>query len=203
MTFSRTIHHVALAAGAICTLLTSGPAARAEVVTLIDRTRIYGTLLHYYDGEITIQTPDGVRVRIPSAKVRRIQFRMPKPRPAFSSPTKTFNRWKQTLLRGDIAAHIECYAMMYQMMMTNLMGAMSRAELAKMRQGHRHTRYVIQGVRHKGKRLAFLKVSARMPGMHRPQVGELLFVLENGEWKLVPPQFQRPAAGPPASPHQD
>lgn len=198
MTFSRTLQHVASAAVALGALLATGPSARAEVVTLMDRTRIYGTLLHFYDGEITIQTPDGVRVKIPTAKVRRIQFRLPKPRAAFSSPTKTFNRWKQTLLRGDIAAHIDCYAMMYQMMMTNLMGAMSQAELAKMRQGHRQTRYAILGVRHKGRRLAFLKVSARLPGVRKAQVGELLFVLENGEWKLVPPQFQRPSAGPPA-----
>lgn len=170
--------------------------ARAEVVTLIDNTRIYGTLLHYYDGEVTVQTPDGARVKLPAARIRSIAFALPKPQAAFSTPTRTFNRWKQSLLKGQLAQHIECYAMMYQMMMTNLMGAMSKAEFEKMLQGHRQTRYQIRGTRMKGKNLAFLKVSAQLPGVDRPQDGELLFVRENGEWKLVPPQFQRPAGAP-------
>lgn len=177
-------------------LLVWVPAASAEVVTLIDNTRLFGTMLHYFDGEVTLQTPDGARVKLPQAKIKSIQFQLPKPRTEFSSPTSTFNRWKQSLLKGQMAEHIECYSMMYQMMMTNLMGAMSKEELDKMLKGHRQTRYEIRGTRMKGKDLAFLKVSAQLPGVDRPQAGELLFVRENGEWKLVPPQFQRPAGGP-------
>lgn len=170
--------------------------ARAEVVTLLDNTRIYGKLVHYFAGEITIQTARGARVKLPSAKIKSIRFKLPKPRKAFSTPTKTFNRWKQTLLKGKLTQHIDCYAMMYQMMMTNLIGGMSRAEFKKMVDGHRKTRYVIKSTRKKGKNLAFLKVSARLPGQKRSQAGELLFVRENGEWKLVPPQFQRPQGKP-------
>jgi len=181
--------------GALVVLLSSAP-ARAEVVTLLDNTHIYGTVLHYYDGELTLRTPGGVRVKLPVTKVRSIRFKLPKPRREFSTPTKTFQRWKQTLLKGDIAAHIECYAMMYQMMMTNMMGAMSKAEFNKMVQGHRQTHYAVRGTRRKGKNLAFLKVAARLPGASKAQLGELLFVRENGEWKLVPPQFQRPTTGP-------
>lgn len=169
--------------------------ARAEVVTLIDNTRLFGTLVHYFDGEVTLETADGARVKLPTAKIKSIQWKLPKPRVEFGSPTATFNRWKQSLLKGEIGPHIECYSMMYQMMMTNLMGAMSKEELDKMLKGHRQTRYEIRGTQMKGKTLAFLKVSAHLPGADRPQAGELLFVRENGEWKLVPPQFQRPAGG--------
>ncbi len=167
-------------------------AARAEVVTLLDNTRIYGKLVHYFDGEVTIQTARGARVKMPSAKIKSIRFKLPKARKAFSTPTKTFNRWKQSLLKGKLKEHIDCYAMMYQMMMTNLIGGMNRAEFKKMVDGHKKTRYVIKSTRKKGKNMAFLKVSARLPGQTRSQAGELLFVRENGEWKLVPPQFQRP-----------
>ncbi len=179
-----------------CLSLLWPASARAEVVTLLDNTRIFGKLVHYFDGEITIQTVGGARVKLPSAKIKSIRFRLPKPRKAFSTPTKTFNRWKSTLLRGKLAEHIDCYAMMYQMMMTNLIGGMSRAELKKMVEGHKRTRYVIRGTRKKGKNMAFLKVSARLPGQSAAKAGELLFVRENGEWKLVPPQFQRPQGKP-------
>lgn len=172
--------------------VSAAPDARAEVVQLLDDTRIYGTVLHYYDGELTVETAGGTRVKLPTEKVKSIRFKLPKPRPEFSSPRKTFNRWKQTLLKGDLQAHIGCYAMMYQMMMTNMMGAMSKDEFQKMIAGHKRTRYEIRGVRRKGKNMAFLKVAARLPGSRRAQMGELLFVRENGEWKLVPPQFQRP-----------
>ncbi|MFH2007446.1 MAG: hypothetical protein ABI333_12750 [bacterium] len=168
------------------------PAASAEVVTLLDNTRIYGELVHYFDGELTIKTAGGARVKLPAAKVKEIRFKLPKPRAAFSTPTKTFNRWKQSLLQGQLSQHIECYAMMYQMMMTNMIGGMSKADFEKMVKGHRQTRYVIRGTRNKGKNLAFLKVAARLPGQEKAQLGELLFVKENSEWKLVPPQFQQP-----------
>ena len=167
-------------------------AASAEVVTLLDNTRIYGQLVHYFDGELTIKTAGGVRVKLPVAKVKAIRFKLPKPRAAFSTPTKTFNRWKQSLLQGKMSRHIDCYAMMYQMMMTNMIGGMSKADFQKMVKGHRQTRYVIRGTRKKGKNLAFLKVAARPAGQAKAQLGELLFVKENSEWKLVPPQFQQP-----------
>jgi hypothetical protein len=180
---------------ALGALVWSRPAL-AEVVTLIDDTRIFGVMIHFFDGEVTMETPDGARVKLPTTKIKSIQFKLPKPRAEFSSPTSTFNRWKQSLLKGQIAEHIECYSMMYQMMMTNLMGAMSKEELDKMLKGHRQTRYEIRGTRPKGKNLAFLKVNAHLPGAEHPGAGELLFVRENGEWKLVPPQFQRPTGGP-------
>lgn len=186
---------LALAALVFCGLLWPR-SAQAEVVTLLDNTRIYGKLVHYFDGEITIQTAGGARVKLPSAKIKSVRFKLPKPRKAFSTPTKTFNRWKQTLLKGKLNLHIDCYAMMYQMMMTNLIGGMTRVEFKKMVAGHKQTRYVIKGTRTKGKSLAFLKVAARLPGQPRSQAGELLFVKENGEWKLVPPQFQRPQGKP-------
>ena len=173
------------------TLFGTAP-ARAEVVTLVDNTRIYGEVVHYFDGELTVKTAAGVRVKLPTAKIKSIRFKLPKPRAAFSTPTKTFNRWKQSLLQGKLSVHIDCYAMMYQMMMTNMIGGMSKADFQKMVSGHRKTRYTIRSTRKKGKNLAFLKVAARLPGRSDAQVGELLFVLENGEWKLVPPQFQQP-----------
>jgi hypothetical protein len=191
----RRIPTLTLVGALTLAVLWSSP-AQAEVVTLLDNTRIYGKLVHYFDGEVTIQTAGGARVKLPSAKIKSIRFKLPRPRPAFSTPTKTFNRWKQTLLKGKLTEHIDCYAMMYQMMMTNLIGGMTQAEFKKMVAGHKQTRYVIKGTRKKGKSLAFLKVAARLPGQTQSQAGELLFVRENGEWKLVPPQFQRPQGKP-------
>lgn len=178
--------------------LAAGPSspARAEVVTLADGTRIHGKLVHYFDGEVTLETAGGVRVKLPTEKIKSIRFKLPRPRKAFSTPQKTFNRWKHTLLKRKLKDHIDCYALMYQMLMTNMMGAMTRTEFEKMVKGHRQTRYVVKGTRYKGKNMAFLKVAARLPGAKGPRAGELLFVRENGEWKMVPPQYQQPQTGP-------
>jgi len=177
-------------------LLAGAPAARAEEITLVDSTRILGKLIHYFDGEVTIETTGGARVKLPAAKIRSIRFELPKARAEFSTPEKTFQRWKQFLHESKLPEHIDCYALMYQMMMTTMIGSMSKDELDKMVKGHRATRYEVKGTRYQGKTMAFLKVAATLPGSKDAQVGELLFILENHEWKLVPPQFQRPPGAP-------
>lgn len=177
-------------------LLAWAPEARAEEVMLVDGTRILGKLIHYFDGEVTLETTGGARVKLPAAKIRSIRFELPKARAEFSTPEKTFQRWKQFLHESKLPEHLDCYALMYQMMMTTLIGSMSKDELDKMVKGHRATRYEVKGTRYQGKTMAFLKVAATLPGTKDPQVGELLFIKENHEWKLVPPQFQRPPGTP-------
>jgi hypothetical protein len=173
-------------------LTLAGRPAQAEEVTLVDNTRIIGKFIHYFDGELTLETTGGARVKLPASKIRSIRFELPKPRAEFATPEKTFQRWKQYLHESKLPEHIDCYALMYQMMMTTMLGSMTKDELDKMVKGHRATRYEVRGTRFQGKTMAFLKVAATLPGGKEPQVGELLFIKENGEWKLVPPQFQRP-----------
>ncbi|MEO5767989.1 MAG: hypothetical protein ABIS92_06525, partial [Polyangia bacterium] len=87
--------------------------AHAEVIELLDKTKLNAKIIHYYDGVYTVEAA-GQTQKIPRDKIRSIGFALPPARPEFSTPEKTFERWRKGLVEGAMDRVIDCYALMYQ-----------------------------------------------------------------------------------------
>src|SRR5687768_3972959 len=112
-------------------LLFAAAPARAEVIQLLDNTQVSGKIVHFYDGVFAIETAGGQKVDIPTNKIKQITFKLPPPRAEFSTPEKTFHRYKDALVKNDMPKVIDCYALMYQGMMAAQVGQ-AGDEMAKM-----------------------------------------------------------------------
>jgi hypothetical protein len=156
--------------------------ARAEVIQLLDNTKVAGKILHFYDGVFQVETAGGAKVELPREKVKSITFDLPPPRPELSSPEKTFNRWHDALVKGDAAKVIDCYALMYQGMLAAQLGS-SGDELKRMQKEIEGTRFEVKSNKAQGDS-ATLKVQ-RTKG-DDVMTAEIRLVLENGEWKMTP-----------------
>ncbi len=159
--------------------------ARAEVIELVDKTKLSGRIVHYYDGVYSVEA-NGQTIKLPKEKIRSISFTLPPARPEFSTPEKTFERWRKSLGEGATEKIIDCYALMYQGMLSTQMGlGDAQGGLKKMQKEIEGTKFQIKGSSTKGD-TATLKV-LRQKG-DESDTGEIAFVRENGEWKMLPPQ---------------
>ena len=159
--------------------------ARAEIIELVDKTKVSGKVVHYYDGVYSIET-NGQTIKLPKEKIRSISFQLPAARPEFSTPEKTFERWRKALTEGTAEKVIDCYALMYQGMLATQMGlGEAGGGLKKMQKEFEGTKFQIKGSSTKGD-TATLKV-LRQKG-DESDTGDIAFVKENGEWKMLPPQ---------------
>lgn len=156
--------------------------ARAEVIELIDKTKLNAKIIHFYDGVYTVDVA-GQTQKLPKEKIKSISFTLPPARPEFSTPEKTFERWRKALTEGAMERVIDCYALMYQGMLASQMGQANDA-VKKMQKEIEGTKFQIKGSSIKGDS-ATLKV-ARQKG-DDTDTGEVAFVRENGEWKMLPP----------------
>jgi hypothetical protein len=156
--------------------------ARAEVIELIDKTKLNAKIIHYYDGVFTVEVA-GQTQKVPREKIRTIGFTLPPARPEFSTPEKTFERWRKALNDGQMDRVIDCYALMYQGLLASQVGQANDA-VKKMQKEIEGTKFQIKGSSTKGES-ATLKV-ARQKG-EDSETGEIAFVRENGEWKMLPP----------------
>lgn len=162
-----------------------GGAATAESIQLVDKTTIVGTLLHYYDGVLTIELPNKTRMKLPSNKVRQVQFAMPKPRAAFSTPEKAFARMRQAALKGDLADYVDCHSAYYQMFLHHQVEmAGPKKFVSRLKKEWGNVQLEVVGTTIKGD-TAIMKVR-RKEGT-QSQEGELRFVKENKEWKMILP----------------
>jgi hypothetical protein len=171
---------------AFCVLVIGG-SARAEVIELVDKTKMNAKIIHYYDGVYTVEA-NGQTVKLPKEKIRSVSFQLPPTRPEFSTPEKTFERWRKALTEGAVDRVIDCYALMYQGMLATQMGlggAQQAEGVKKMQKEVEGTKFQIKGSSIKGE-TASLKVQ-RQKG-DDSDTGEIAFVRENGEWKMLPPQ---------------
>jgi hypothetical protein len=157
--------------------------ARAEVVQLIDNTQLNGKIVHYYDGTFSFETSDGQKVELPTAKIKSITFKLPPARAEFSTPEKTFSRYKDALLKNDMGKLIDCYALMYQGMMAAQLNQAGDEMKNKMRKEIEGTKLEIKSSKISGNN-ATLKVQ-RSKG-DEVETADVRLVLENGEWKLTP-----------------
>ena len=103
----------------------SGAAPRAEIIELVDKTKMNAKIVHYYDGVYTVEA-GGKTMKLPRDKIRSIAFQLPPAAPEFSTAEKTFERWRKALAEGDIEQVIDCYALMYQGMLASQMGQAGR-----------------------------------------------------------------------------
>jgi hypothetical protein len=168
---------------AVAAVIFAAAPARAEVIELVDKTKINGKIVHYYDGVYSVDT-QGQTVKIPREKIRSISFTLPPARPEFSSAEKTFDRWRKALVDGDMEKAIDCYALMYQGMLASHLGQANDG-IKQMKKEIEGTKFVVKGSSVKGD-TATLKV-LRQKG-EDSETGEIAFVRENGEWKMLPPQ---------------
>ena len=177
-------HRLIPAAMAVALGLLAGT-ARAEVIELLDKTKMNGKVIHFYDGVYTIEA-GGQTMKLPKEKIKSISFTLPAPRPEFSTPEKTFDRWRKAMNEGSTEKIIDCYALMYQGMLATQMGIGQGSDgLKKMQKEFEGTKFEIKGASTKGD-TAMLKVR-RQKG-EDTDTGEIAFVKENGEWKMLPPQ---------------
>ncbi|MDZ4694427.1 MAG: DUF4878 domain-containing protein [Deltaproteobacteria bacterium] len=172
--------NLVLTAAVLCLAI---PIAHAEVIELIDKTKISGTVLHYYDGVYSIQTGE-TTVKVPKEKIRAITFELPKPRAEFSTARKTFDRWRKALEKGNLDQVIDCYALMYQGFLAAQMGQGVDA-MKKMQEELEGTQFTIKNESQKGTGATLTVL--RQKGKESDE-GEVGFVKENGEWKMLPPQ---------------
>lgn len=173
------LHAFALAAVAFATACP----ASAEVIELIDKTKMNAKVVHYYDGVYTVEAQGGT-IKLPKEKIKSISFQLPAPRPEFSTPEKTFERWRKALAEGNLEKVVDCYALMFQGMLAMQMGQVSDG-LKKMQKEVEGTKFTIKGSSVKGDN-ATLKVT-RQKGDDQETV-DIPFVRENSEWKMLPPQ---------------
>jgi hypothetical protein len=159
--------------------------ARAETIELVDKTKLNARVIHYYDGVFTVET-NGQTMKLPREKIRSIGFQTPAARPEFATPEKTFERWRKALIEGAAEKVIDCYALMYQGMLATQMGlGQTQDGIKKMQKEIEGTKFQIKESKTKGD-TATLKV-LRQKG-DESDTGEIAFVRENGEWKMLPPQ---------------
>jgi hypothetical protein len=186
---NRRRHHrsIGAALGALILLGAAG-LARAEVIELLDKTKMSGKIIHFYDGVYSIEA-GGQTVKVPREKIRSITFQLPPARAEFSTPEKTFERWRKSLQDGALEKVVDCYALVYQGLLAAQMGIGQGQGpgdgLKKMQKEIEGTKFQIKGSSTKGE-TATLKVQ-RQKG-DDTDTGEIAFVKENGEWKMLPPQ---------------
>lgn len=176
----------AVALALLVTVVAAGN-ARGEVIELADKTKMNAKIIHYYDGVYTVEA-NGQTVKLPKEKIRSVSFQLPPARPEFSTPEKTFERWRKALTEGTVDKVIDCYALMYQGMLANQMGLgqqQSSDGVKKMQKEIEGTKFEIKGSSIKGES-ASLKVQRKKGD--DSDTGEIAFVRENGEWKMLPPQ---------------
>lgn len=173
------------AAAALTLALALGGVARAETIELVDKTKLNAKVVHYYDGVYTVEA-NGQTMKLPREKIRAISFQTPPARAEFSSPEKTFERWRKALAEGAAERVIDCYALMYQGMLATQMGlGQTQDGMKKMQKEIEGTKFQVKEAKTKGD-TATLKV-LRQKG-DESDTGEIAFVKENGEWKMLPPQ---------------
>jgi hypothetical protein len=173
---------VILAAG----LLAPAADARAdEVIQLVDNTKIVGTLVHYFDGVLTIKLPNGTDMKLPAAKVKDVRFKLPKPRAALSTPEKSYKRLRKAALGGDLATYLDCHSAYYQMFLHHQIEMTGPDKFVKrLKKEWGDVQLQVVGTKIKGN-TAVMKVR-RTKGADS-QEGELRFIKENGEWKMILP----------------
>ena len=99
------LSHRLLSLPVVAALLALAAPARGEVIELLDKTKMSGKIIHYYDGVYTVET-NNQTIKLPREKIRSISFQLPAARPEFSTPEKTFDRWRKAMSGRLLRAHV-------------------------------------------------------------------------------------------------
>ncbi len=156
-----------------------------EAIYLMDNTKIVGKLLHYYDGLLTVKIPSGQTMKLPLGKVKKVEFKLPKPRAALSTPRKCFDRMRKAALKGDLETYIDSHSAYYQMFLNHQVAMLKPSKFSKrLKKEWGNIQLEVLSVKVKGD-AALMKVKRSQGG--NSQEGELRFVKENREWKMILP----------------
>jgi len=180
----RTVRSCFFLVAALLAAALWAPSARADVFEMLDgKSKIIGKLIQYYDGVFTVEI-EGQTRKLSKEQIKSISFQLPAPRPEFSTPEKTFERSHKAMIEGNIEKVIDCYALPYQGIVATQMDH-SAESLKKMQKEAKDTHFshespaVVTGDR------ATLKV--KLQNGDDSATHDVVFVRENGEWKLVLP----------------
>lgn len=167
-------------------LLLLSPEAQAdEVVILTDNTKIVAKVEHFYDGMLTLKLPGGTAMQLPVAKVKRIEFQLPKPRPEFATPQKAFDRLRKAALKGDLETYIDCHSAYYQMFLGHQVSISTPKKFAsRLKQEWGAIQLEVLETKVEND-TAVMKVRRKQGD--NAQDGEMRFVKENNEWKMILP----------------
>lgn len=156
-----------------------------HMIELLDKTKITGRILHYYDGMLTLKVANGSKMSLPQAKIRAIHFALPKARKILSTPEKAFKRLREAALKGDITAYIDTHSTYYQMLINHQIAMASPKKFRQqLKKQWGEVQLKIIKTKRKGS-MATMKVRSQKNG--QTQDGEFHFVRENGEWKMILP----------------
>ena len=156
--------------------------ARAEIFQLLDDTKLHAKILHFFDGVFQVEVAGGQKMDLPRDKVKSITFPLPTPRAELGTPEKTFQRWREAMVKGDLPRVIDCYSLMYQGVLAAQLGQ-SADEFKKMQKDIEATRFDVKSAKITADR-ASLKVQ-RTKG-DDVMTAEIPLVLENGAGKMTP-----------------
>lgn len=156
-----------------------------EVFELLDGTKLIGTLVHFYEGTFSIRLPNGSTLQLPTAKIKQIHLKLPPARKELGTPQKTFDRLRQAALKGDLETYVDCHSVYYQMFLSHQISMNKPAEFTKrLKSEWGSTALEVIGTSVTGN-TAVMKV--RRKNDKDSQEGELRFLKENNEWKMILP----------------
>ena len=168
-------------------LLYSPIAAADEIIQLLDKTKIVGQIVHYYDGLLNVKLPNGTVMQLPANKVQQILFKLPPPRKELSTPAKSFERLRKAALKGDLQTYVDCHSAYYQMFLNHQIGMGTPEQFAsRLKKEWGDVQLEVTGTTVKGDS-AVMKVRRKNEKDKEGQEGELRFVKENNEWKMILP----------------
>lgn len=158
--------------------------AAADRIKKVDGTVLSGKLADSVAGLLVIKTSDGQQT-VPLDQVDSVQFRPPAPRAAFSSPQKTFQRMRQAALRGALKTYIDCHSSYYQIFLNHQVAKLTPGKFTtRLKREYGSAQIELLETAIKGK-MAVVKVRRKKGTSHT--TGELRFVRENHEWKMILP----------------
>lgn len=153
------------------------------------------------DGHFSISTPEGKVRKIPKGQVVRIQMQgtppekeakkeipknflnaLPKEESKYSTPSRTFEAWREAAEAGNINEMVNCYAEFRKEDVKKTLRKLSRKERAKMRKTTLITEFLPAQPLYKGDRAA-LEINWRIGLQGDTQV--LQFMLEGNDWKII------------------
>jgi hypothetical protein len=166
-------------------IMTSGSAQADQTVQLLDGTKIVAEMLHYYDDVLTVRLPNGSKLRLPRTKIRSVSFKLPPPRAEFGTPQKAFARLRNAALTGNLATYVDCHSTYYQMFLNHQVELAGQGKFVKrLKKEWGGAQLSVVGTTIKGA-TAVMKVKRQEGDESRE--GELRFLKENGEWKMILP----------------
>ena len=163
-------------------LLFASPAALAATVYLTDGTMLEGNI-ESLDPQRVLITTTGGSISVAESSLEKIVYRNRAVDDRFSSPQKTFQFWIHSGKQLDVEGMVRCYAAYSQAQKRNELLAIKADELTQQKQALERSLFTVSEPLVLGNR-ATLKVERKIAETEQMEMFE--FVLENGEWKIIP-----------------